>query len=58
MTTPPSSEFDGKRLMSVTEFARLKQVTPQAIRKAIKYNYLHGYKAFKVGKQWVVEVKR
>lgn len=42
-----------KNLVSVSQLAKLKGQTPQAIRKAIKERRI---KAFKVGEQWVVEI--
>jgi len=46
-------EIRSERLVSITQLAKIKGHSPQAIRKAIKTGRI---KAFKIGKQWVVRV--
>lgn len=43
-----------QRQVSVTELARIKKVTPQAIRKAIREERILGAK--KIGCQWVIAI--
>lgn len=41
-------------LVSVSQLAKIRKVTPQAIRKAIKEKRI---KARRIGKQWVINLK-
>lgn len=43
-----------KRLVSVSQLAKMKGVTRQAIRKAIVEGRIKGAK--KVGEQWVIQI--
>ena len=41
-------------LVSVSQLAKIRGHSPQAIRKGIKSGR---YKAFKIGSQWVVDIR-